>query len=366
MTRRKPSRAGELDTGALPEQGRVVDFLGAVVPARAREVAGAAPEGDLSNVVPFAPRRRSGADPDAPALAVSTDDRPAPLALFDRRERIALLIVASLAVHASVFAAFNRAPAPLASIGVVSIDAELVLGGEAEAGHSNQRTESELSSAASPVTPEQEAPQPETAREADQAHKAEPEPVQSAKTQSEAKPEPAEAMQQPTPQQQPELAAAPKPVEKPTETPRKQAKLEEPSEAKPAPKPRQETQKTNDKGKNERTRAPAPSTASLESNSVGRGRSDADSNYRGIVAAHLARYKQFPADARGRGDQGTATVTFSLDGSGRVTSAHLARGSGVASLDQETQAMVRRASPFPAPPTGRPMTFTVPISFYLR
>jgi outer membrane biosynthesis protein TonB len=28
--------------------------------------------------------------------------------------------------------------------------------------------------------------------------------------------------------------------------------------------------------------------------------------------------------------------------------------------------MVRRASPFPAPPTGQTMTFTVPVNFDLR
>jgi hypothetical protein len=37
-----------------------------------------------------------------------------------------------------------------------------------------------------------------------------------------------------------------------------------------------------------------------------------------------------------------------------------------ASLDQEVEAMVRRASPFPAPPAGHAMTFTVPVSFQLR
>jgi hypothetical protein len=44
----------------------------------------------------------------------------------------------------------------------------------------------------------------------------------------------------------------------------------------------------------------------------------------------------------------------------------LAHSAGIASLDQEVQAMVRRASPFPAPPAGHAMTFTVPVSFQLR
>src|SRR6185436_14731847 len=101
-------------------------------------------------------------------------------------------------------------------------------------------------------------------------------------------------------------------------------------------------------------------------NNIGVGRSDRDTNYPGIVSAHLRRHQQYPSDARSRGDQGTATVSFGLDGGGRVTSARLVRGSGVASIDQEVQAMVRRASPFPAPPDGRGVSFTVPVRFQLH
>jgi len=99
---------------------------------------------------------------------------------------------------------------------------------------------------------------------------------------------------------------------------------------------------------------------------VGVGRSAADSNYAGLVSAHLRRHQQYPADARSRGEQGTATVSFSLDGGGHVTSARLLRGSGIASIDAEVQAMVRRASPFPAPPSGRGVSFTVPVRFRLH
>ena len=59
-------------------------------------------------------------------------------------------------------------------------------------------------------------------------------------------------------------------------------------------------------------------------------------------------------------------VSFATDGGGRVTRVSLMRGSGVASLDQEETAMVRRASPFPAPPGGRGMTFTVPVDFRIQ
>ena len=49
-----------------------------------------------------------------------------------------------------------------------------------------------------------------------------------------------------------------------------------------------------------------------------------------------------------------------------MTAVKLVRPSGVAALDQEAQAIVRRASPFPAPPSGGTVEFTVPLSFQIR
>ena len=46
-----------------------------------------------------------------------------------------------------------------------------------------------------------------------------------------------------------------------------------------------------------------------------------------------------------------------------MTRVSLVRGTGYASLDQEAVAMVRRASPFPAPPPGHLRNFTAPIGF---
>jgi len=158
-----------------------------------------------------------------------------------------------------------------------------------------------------------------------------------------------------------ELAVQTNPAQKPT--------LAQTSDRKEAPvkketkKIREAARHTKDDGEDTRDRT-TPSAPS--SNSIGRGQSNSDANYRGIVAAHLARFKQFPADARSHGDQGVVTVTFGLSGGGSVTSARLVKGSGVASIDQEATAMVRRASPFPAPPSGRAMSFTVPVSFHLR
>lgn len=92
-------------------------------------------------------------------------------------------------------------------------------------------------------------------------------------------------------------------------------------------------------------------------------------DYRARLAAHLQRFKQYPAGARASGDQGVATLSFTVSRSGQVLSARLAGSSGSGALDGETMAMIRRAQPLPSfPPeiTQSQLNFTVPIRFSLR
>jgi TonB family protein len=113
-----------------------------------------------------------------------------------------------------------------------------------------------------------------------------------------------------------------------------------------------------------RHRASRPAIASA--GGIGIGRSDLYSTYAGVVAARLARFKRFPEEAWRRGEEGTATVVFLVDGFGYVTSVWLVDGSGSPSIDREAESMVYRASPFPAPPERRGMRITAPISFHLQ
>ena len=83
------------------------------------------------------------------------------------------------------------------------------------------------------------------------------------------------------------------------------------------------------------------------------------------VSAYLARNKRYPADALARGIGGTASIAFTVDADGRVTSVRVARSSGNASLDRESQDLVRRAAPFPPPPQGK-ASITVPVNFNVR
>lgn len=84
------------------------------------------------------------------------------------------------------------------------------------------------------------------------------------------------------------------------------------------------------------------------------------------LMAHLERRKRYPVGARSRREQGVAYVRFAIDDAGNVLSAVLARSSGFPELDNEVLALVRRASPLPAPPPGVPSAITTPVLFNLK
>ncbi|MEA2871719.1 MAG: periplasmic protein TonB [Hyphomicrobiales bacterium] len=379
-----------------------VDDLGAIVPARPEHPQ---PANDTSaypgNVVPF---MRPGGERAAPAVALPAGTaRLARADLTRERARLAAFAAVSVAVHAGLFVAFWREPPPLASIGVEVISVEIVVGATAPAGVAVTPGEQQVNSAAAPdteatdtdkaeekataqpqtveVAREETAPEQKTEQKAHDAKPVEPkfeiaaapqEPAQAeqkpavsmveAPAPDTATAKPQETLPSPT-----EVTLLPQPEEKPVEkkpeaNPVQAAPPKPVKDAKPAKEQRRIAAPTRENSSRE-AKASTPSTAA---NNVGVGRSDNSSNYPGLVSAHLRRHQQYPSDARSRGDQGTATVSFGLDGGGRVTSARLVSGSGIASIDQEVQAMVRRASPFPAPPDGRPRSFAVPVAFRLN
>jgi len=309
---------------------------------------------DLTNVIPFVKRQREAGEIGAQIRFVP-GERPAPAALKqDRGGWMLALLLGSFAAHAGVYWVLNREPPPLASVGVESMSVEIVLGTDMPAGRAEEPAKSEQEPAQLSPQAAQEVAQPEPRQEALQ--QVEPEP-----------PPPVEAAPAVSTAEQPPAPSAPAPSVLAVPLARDAVpplRVAPPKRVETAP-PRQPKQQHPVRQRQAMLPAAAGAPAT-SANGVGRGRSDADSNYRGLVAAHLARYKRFPTDARSRGDQGVASVAFSLDTGGRVSSVALVRGSGVASLDQEVQAMVHRASPFPAPPSGRPMSFTVPVSFRLQ
>jgi protein TonB len=89
-------------------------------------------------------------------------------------------------------------------------------------------------------------------------------------------------------------------------------------------------------------------------------------DWRARVAAVIARHKQYPSGAQSRGEQGVANVSFLVDGSGRVHNPRLQRSSGHRSLDSDAVDWVMRSQPLPAPPGGKSISVTLPLSYNLR
>jgi protein TonB len=91
--------------------------------------------------------------------------------------------------------------------------------------------------------------------------------------------------------------------------------------------------------------------------------------WQSTLAAHLGRFKRYPAAARARGEQGIAKVAFTIDHEGHLTSSRILQSSGSMSLDEETLAMLERAQPMPKPPANAPdsaLSFVVPVRFNIR
>ncbi len=84
---------------------------------------------------------------------------------------------------------------------------------------------------------------------------------------------------------------------------------------------------------------------------------------------HLNRHKRYPEAARDRRTQGTVIVAFKLDRTGQVVASHVTASSGSPVLDDEAMAVLKRASPLPAPPDqilGPMLDMVLPIQFRIK
>lgn len=96
---------------------------------------------------------------------------------------------------------------------------------------------------------------------------------------------------------------------------------------------------------------------------------DAKTQYGSTLGRAIAKHKSYPKIAQMRGWQGECLLDLKIDSSGNVLSANVKESSGHESLDNQALEMVRKASPFPAPPEalrGRSFNITVPVSFKLE
>ena len=92
-------------------------------------------------------------------------------------------------------------------------------------------------------------------------------------------------------------------------------------------------------------------------------------SYSSLLANAIAKYKQYPKIAQMRGWQGTVIVDLEIDTKGAVISIKIKKSSTYEVLDNEALEMIKKASPFPAPPEslrGKNFNVLVPISFKLE
>jgi periplasmic protein TonB len=161
------------------------------------------------------------------------------------------------------------------------------------------------------------------------------------------KPEVAVAQQTPEPEKKPEV-----PKEEAKQEQKTEASVGDPITAAPA-----------------KTEAPVAEKTVAPVAGTGRTSERAQATWQKSLILHLNAKKRYPPEAQARGVQGEAKVQFSIDRAGRIISAHLITSSGHIALDEEALAVLRRASPLPAPPEGFGgdiIALTLPIQFRIR
>ncbi len=134
--------------------------------------------------------------------------------------------------------------------------------------------------------------------------------------------------------------------------------------APPPPKPVVKQVKKPQAHAQPRTNLPHATTAAAPAPGLN---GEAAASWKSEIVMRISSVKEYPEEARAQATSGTATVAFSVDRSGRITSARLVGSSGSSILDQAAVATVHRANPVPPPPAGVPGgSFTIPLHFSVR
>jgi periplasmic protein TonB len=111
--------------------------------------------------------------------------------------------------------------------------------------------------------------------------------------------------------------------------------------------------------------APAPSAPTASAASA---QPTIAPNWQGALAAWLEAHKTYPEQARRRGEQGRASVRFTVDHSGQVLDIAIVSSTGSSILDDAIERMLRgaRVPPFPASMDETQVTVTVQIRYALE
>jgi len=83
----------------------------------------------------------------------------------------------------------------------------------------------------------------------------------------------------------------------------------------------------------------------------------AESNYKGQVFRQITRARRGSVDVKG-----SVILSLTVAGDGRLDAVNVYKSSGSAKLDRMAVAQVKRAAPFPPPPAGRGLVFSVRVN----
>ncbi|MBO0661608.1 TonB family protein [Jiella sp. MQZ9-1] len=178
---------------------------------------------------------------------------------------------------------------------------------------------------------------------------------------------------QPSPEPQPDATASPTASETvalpdavplPTARPQppkppRQAVRETPKAA-PPPSRRKAPQRQDNRARQRQTATDSVAARGQSRNQASQGASVSRAEIAGWQSQVQARLNSASRRFSGRG-AGTTRIAFAMDGNGRVIRVSVVASSGNPSLDAMAVELVRRASPFPAPPSGRDVSLTVPV-----
>lgn len=183
-----------------------------------------------------------------------------------------------------------------------------------------------------------------------------------------------------------------KPIEKPVEKPVKQTvkqpkkivklaeseqgKLAKVAEQKPVKKEVvkavEDTEKTNevesDKPTDRVTQSAMVKSSGESNQAKSGGRAGSSKNYFRTLMAHLANYKDYPAEAKKNKQQGIVTVQFTINTRGEILNYSIKKSSGYELLDKAALSLLQKASPAPALPTSfnkDELTLAIPIDYSL-
>lgn len=102
---------------------------------------------------------------------------------------------------------------------------------------------------------------------------------------------------------------------------------------------------------------------------TGGGVKGTTTSYVALLQSWLERHKKYPRRARRRGQEGVVLLYFKMDRQGNVLSYTIKQSSGYLQLDNEVEAMIKRAQPLPPIPEEmgkEELELIVPVQFQIR